>query len=284
LGATSSNLSRKARDAITRAGQPADHLSEGEKTAIAFLYFLNSLQDKGFSLENDIVVIDDPVSSLDANALFSAFGYMKERSKEAGQLFILTHNFAFFRQVKNWFLWINGGPSSQKKDAAKLVARSFMLDCEHLATGRNARILQLDPLLWEYESEYHYLFKKVHEGSVRAPGEPLETYYGLPNIARRLLEAFLSFRYPNRSGLRAQLDKLKCDPAVRARVIRFVHTYSHEGAGGEEHDPTILAETPAILREILNLVEEEDQGHYREMLAVIGITAPIAAPIATAAS
>ncbi len=42
--------------------------SEGERTAIAFLYFLKSLQDKSFDLANGIVVIDDPVSSLDANA------------------------------------------------------------------------------------------------------------------------------------------------------------------------------------------------------------------------
>jgi wobble nucleotide-excising tRNase len=62
--------------ALTRGGKPAQHLSEGERTAIAFLYFLKSLEDKAFDLSKGIVVIDDPVSSLDANALFSAFGYM----------------------------------------------------------------------------------------------------------------------------------------------------------------------------------------------------------------
>ncbi|MFZ2303031.1 MAG: AAA family ATPase [Gallionella sp.] len=59
---------------ITRRGQPAGNLSEGEKTAIAFLYFLKSLQDKSFDMPNGVVVIDDPVSSLDANSLYSAFG------------------------------------------------------------------------------------------------------------------------------------------------------------------------------------------------------------------
>src|SRR5690606_40846036 len=93
--------------ALTRGGQPVSHLSEGERTAIAFLYFLKSLQDKTFDMKNGIVVIDDPVSSLDANALFSAFGYMKERTKEAGQLFIFTHSFAFFRNVKKWFHCLN---------------------------------------------------------------------------------------------------------------------------------------------------------------------------------
>ena len=69
---------------LTRSGKSVSHLSEGERTAIAFLYFLKSLQDRSFDLRNGVVVIDDPVSSLDANALFFAFGYMKERTKECG--------------------------------------------------------------------------------------------------------------------------------------------------------------------------------------------------------
>ena len=70
---------------IMRGAQPALHLSDGERTSIAFLYFLKSLKATDFDLESGIVVIDDPVSSLDANSLFSAFGYMKARTAAAGQ-------------------------------------------------------------------------------------------------------------------------------------------------------------------------------------------------------
>lgn len=76
---------------LVRAGRPAERLSEGERTAIAFVYFLRSLKDQSFDLANGIVVIDDPVSSLDANSSFCAFGFMKSRLKDVGQLFILTH-------------------------------------------------------------------------------------------------------------------------------------------------------------------------------------------------
>ncbi len=110
---------------LIRSGHPASHLSEGERTAIAFLYFLKSLEDKDFNLTKGIVVVDDPVSSLDANALFSAFGYMKERTKECHQLFILTHNFAFFRQVKNWFHHLQG---QNKKRLERRPAR-FYIGC-----------------------------------------------------------------------------------------------------------------------------------------------------------
>jgi len=61
---------------IKRCGQQAMNLSEGERTAIAFLYFLKSLGDTKFNLAEGVVVIDDPVSSLDANSLYCAFGYL----------------------------------------------------------------------------------------------------------------------------------------------------------------------------------------------------------------
>ena len=129
---------------IIRAGQPATHLSEGEKTAIAFLYFLKSLRDKNFDVATGVVVIDDPVSSLDAGALFSAFGYMKERVRDAGQLIVMTHNFAFFRQVRNWFHHL------PKKDRP---AGFYMLKAIVAGDERCAELVELDPLLREYESD-----------------------------------------------------------------------------------------------------------------------------------
>jgi len=70
---------------LIRGGVPAQALSEGEMTAIALLYFLKTLQDKDFDLKNGIIVLDDPVSSLDANALYLAFGFIRERTRDAGQ-------------------------------------------------------------------------------------------------------------------------------------------------------------------------------------------------------
>ena len=48
-----------------RNGVPADSLSEGERTALALLYFLKSLDGHEFSLNEGVIVLDDPVSSLD---------------------------------------------------------------------------------------------------------------------------------------------------------------------------------------------------------------------------
>lgn len=254
---------------ITRHGKPAGNLSEGEKTAIAFLYFLKSLQDKSFDMPNSVVVIDDPVSSLDANSLYSAFGYMKERTKNAGQLLVLTHNFAFFRQVKNWF---NHLPGQKKKDLADRPARYYMLQATIHDGKRTATLASLDPMLHEHESEYHYLFKRVHDESLKATQNgAIEECYGMPNIARRLLEGFLAFRHPNKpSDLQQQLNQVEFDHAKKSRILRFLHTYSHHGhIADPEHDLSILSETPKVLINVLELIEVVDKGHYDGMLAAI---------------
>jgi wobble nucleotide-excising tRNase len=254
---------------ITRNGILASNLSEGERTAIALLYFLKSLQDKEFSLSKDIVVIDDPVSSLDANSLFCAFGYIKERTKDAGQLFILTHNFVFFRQVKNWF---NHLLHQKKKNILLRPARFYMVEAGIKAGKRNACLKALDPLLHEYESEYHYLFKRVYdEANSQGANRRLEEFYPMPNIARRVLESFLSFRYPNHAGqLEQQVGFVNFNPAKKARILRFLHTHSHDGKISEpEHDLSILAETPEVLKDMLEMLKAEDSRHCDEMLKLI---------------
>lgn len=248
--------------ALTRNGKDVAHLSEGERTAIAFLYFLKSLQDKSFDLKNGIVVIDDPVSSLDDNALFSAFGYMKERTKEAGQLFILTHSFSFFRLVKNWFHHL---PGQRKKKIEDRPGRLFLLRTRRHADGsRTSELGHLDPLLEEHESEYQYLFKRVYQEANRSDVVELEHHYGMPNVARRLLEAFLAFRFPDMSGdLQPRLDRVSFDNAKKTRILRLLNTYSHAGAISDpEHDLSLLAETQPVLREVLELMEAVDKDHY----------------------
>ncbi len=253
---------------ITRGGHPATHLSDGERTAIAFLYFLKSLQGTDFDLKTGVVVIDDPVSSLDANSLFSAFGFMKQQTASVGQLFVLTHNFTFFRQVRNWYCNL---PNQKKQDINKQPARFYMLATEFVNGSRTANLKPLDPFLYQYESEYHYLFKRVHEEAFKQAGQGLEAYYAIPNIARRLLESFLAFRVPDKSGeLFQKLEVVQFDAVKKTRILRFLHTYSHFDQIAEAgHDPSVLSETPAILQEVLALIQSCDPEHFRSMAALV---------------
>ncbi len=255
---------------MTRNGLPASGLSEGEKTAVAFLYFLKSLQDKSFDLANGVVVIDDPVSSLDANALFSAFSYMKERTKAAGQLFVLTHNFCFFRQVRNWYHYVNRHQKGPKDE--RPPARFFLLSAiGNHDSDREAMLGPIDRMLEEFDSEYHYLFKLVSkEACRRKESIPMDTRYSMPNLARRLLEAFLAFRYPDCSGenlLFAALERVNVDSAKKNRILRLVNTHSHSGGISDTNDdPWALLETGVVLQDVLDLIRHEDPAHFEGMV------------------
>jgi wobble nucleotide-excising tRNase len=260
-------LKFKIKDAgysLTREGVPASNLSEGERTAIAFLYFLKSLQDTKFELKKGVVVIDDPVSSLDSNALFSAFAFMKERTQDAGQLFVLTHNFAMFREVKHWLHKGLRGPDRKK--------RRFYMLTPYLADGhRYARLEPLDRLLRHHQSEYHYLFKKIHDEANKKGTRELADFYPLPNIARRLVESFLAFRYPASLELLDQMKSSTLDPTKRTRLYRFLNTYSHrEVIEEQQHDLTLLAQTPQILLDLLEFMAIEDKKHFDEMIKAVG--------------
>ncbi len=248
---------------ITRNGIPAQALSEGETTAIALLYFLKSLKDRRFDLAKGVVVLDDPVSSLDANALYLAFGFIRQRTQEAAQLFILTHNFTFFRLVRNWLHHLKGKDKKQ--------ARFYMLDCVSDGSQRCSTIRPLDPLLEKYESEYHYLFARIYRAARASPPPMLEDSYILPNMARRLLEAFLAFRQPQVSGeLWQKLKDVNFDEAKKLRILRFLHTHSHGDTIGEpEHDPSSLGEARSVLKNLLEFIKDQDPGHFAAMAKLV---------------
>ncbi len=250
--------------AITRNGIPAKALSEGETTAIALLYFLRSLDDHRFDLSNGSVVLDDPVSSLDANSLYQAFGLIRARTGSAGQLIVLTHNFTLFRLVRNWFHHLKG---QNRTNVTGRPARFYMLDCAWDGSHRNSRIRALDRMLEQYESEYHYLFSRIHR-AVTMPASTLEDNYVFPNMARRLLESFLAFRHPDvDGGLWHKMNQVKFDQTRKTRILRFVDTYSHADAiQGPEHDLSLLNESRAVLMDLLALIKTEDESHFKAML------------------
>lgn len=84
-------------------------LSEGEKTFVTFLYFYHllrgSITTSGITTDR-IVIIDDPVSSLDSDVLFIVSSLIKELFAEVRkgdshlkQVVVLTHNVHFHKEV-----------------------------------------------------------------------------------------------------------------------------------------------------------------------------------------
>lgn len=248
---------------IKRHGEVADDLSEGERTAIAFVYFTVQLQDQNFDLKGGIVVIDDPISSLDSNSLFQAFSFLKDTVKDAQQVFILTHNFEFLRQVKNWFNHVK----KKNVNGVKKQQRAFyMIGNKVNGSGRRtAFISPLDRLLWQYESEYHYLFSLLH--SFDADGS-LESVYNFPNIGRKFLETFLAFKIPSSENLHEKIEHLTYDATKKTSILRFVETHSHaeRSDGVLNFDMTLPSGGQTAIKELLAMVQSVDQTHYDTLL------------------
>jgi wobble nucleotide-excising tRNase len=126
------------------SGQRAFNLSESEKTAIAFVYFITKLKEHGNILEDSIVVVDDPVSNLDSNHLFHAYSFLKEECGNSYQLFVFTHNLFFFRLVRDWLI------SNNKMDVVE--TRIYSIDIIP-GESRKAEIRNANFTLVNYQSE-----------------------------------------------------------------------------------------------------------------------------------
>jgi wobble nucleotide-excising tRNase len=233
---------------VLRRGKPAKRLSEGEKTAIAFLYFLVQLKDQDFDLSEGIVVIDDPISSLDASAIYQAFSFLKNETQDAKQLFILTHSFEFLRLLLNWV-----------KSARGCTKNYSMVLCAEGASGRTARLAQLDRLLIEHATEYHYLFKVLH--TFRSDGTIMGCYH-VPNIARKVLETFLDFHVPSNRSLYQKLDETAFDPHKKTAIYKFANDLSHHT--GKTFDPALVAETQKNVTYLLEMIEAVAPLHSKD--------------------
>ncbi|GAA9473830.1 AAA family ATPase [Helicobacter pylori] len=89
-------------------------LSDGEKTTLAFAYFLARLKlfYKKEDLKNLVVVIDDPISSLDEQRIYNTtclvakinqelVGEALKEDEDKAQVFVLTHNHTFMARLIN---------------------------------------------------------------------------------------------------------------------------------------------------------------------------------------
>lgn len=166
--------------------------SEGEKTAIAIAYFLSSLEADNRKLKNTIVVVDDPVSSLDTRALNFACSLVRTRLEKAAQVFILTHNL----QCMNGFK--KGWKGKVRPAEGKEQTATFLFIDVSIPEGRQCRssnIVQMSKLLREYDSEYHFLFSQVLR-FIDQRDKRDDHGYMIPNVIRRVLDVFLAFKAP----------------------------------------------------------------------------------------
>ena len=262
---------------IEREGIKAEHLSEGERTAIAFTYFIAKIEEKDFNIEDSIIVIDDPISSLDTNALYSSGAFIRCHLEKANQLFIFTHNYHFFREMYGWISKIKN-PDKDKWHSNVQYKSHIMMKCETGEDGkRAAKPYPMDKTLGQYESEYLFLFKQIYEAyqTVDFTGEnspdEIAKLMILPNIARRLLEIFILFKFPNTAtgsviNLYNVIKTLDVDTAKEkiGMLDRLLNRASHgteDGVGAM--NMLEISETPKAIQYVLEFIKDADPIHFK---------------------
>ncbi len=64
-----------------RDDQIAKNLSTGERNIISLIYFFAKLEETTFDINNSVIFIDDPVSSLDSNHMHRVYAFLRKKQK-----------------------------------------------------------------------------------------------------------------------------------------------------------------------------------------------------------
>ena len=244
---------------MKRRQKDAKHLSEGEKSIIALIYFLAKLDEDGFKREDGIIVIDDPVDSQDEVFLFRTFGLIKRQLVNVNQLIILTHSFSFFNLIRDWMLDTK-------------MAELYLMTCYRTASVQDTTVDELPEIIKKYKSEYQFLFFQLYNFNKNNKGidEPL-----VSNIARKLLEYFASFKWSCATdqsfsdmvhGLYVK-DTNSKNKGVADFIVKFLHEHSH-GLDFTRPITSSTLEAKDVARNILEFIHMSDPEHYKKLKAL----------------
>lgn len=238
---------------IRPTGEDAGNtLSEGEKTFVVFLYFYHllrgSITETGVTADR-IVVFDDPVSSLDSDILFIVSSLIREICEEARantkhikQVFVLTHNVYFHREVTFW----QGPNGDARADESFWVVRKRVASSVVEEHRKN-------PIKTSYELLWH----EVRRADPENPG--------LENTLRRILEYYFKVIGCKRLDQLCEefdgQDKLICQS-----LISWTNAGSHNILDPFYVTPSDVS-VESYLRVFQMIFEESGQaGHYLMMM------------------
>ena len=246
---------------IKRGPHLAKNLSEGEKTAIAFAHFMVMLDSIGSDMQNQIVFIDDPISSLDANhvaqvsSLINTFFFRKGLDETNPdkccnyfmQLFISTHNFEFFS-----FL-IDANNLKKRKKINGQEEPSLEKFFIKRINDKKSIITPMPKAFGKCKSEYVYLFSEIDK--FKTGGCQEEDGYLMPNIIRRFLEIYTLIKLP---GNRDEIDNRIKILYPNFDELKILHNFSHFTSFERvvKHSE-IIQKLPDIIEDLYKILEQD---------------------------
>lgn len=231
-------------------------LSEGEITFITFLYFLQRIKGgltKDSISEERIIVIDDPISSLDSNILFVVSTLIKEIIKEIRQdkgniqqVIILTHNVYFHKEVS----FIDGRTER-------------IGDTNYWILRRNGNTASIQSYGMEnpISTSYELLWKELRE-------KDKNSGIAIQNIMRRIIENY--FKILGKYGDDQLIQKF--ENAEDQKVCRSLISWINDGSHAVSDDLYVEVPHDTIDRyfEVFRRIFEETDhiGHYNMMMRI----------------
>ena len=240
-------------------------LSEGEKNFIAFLYFYQlvlNTDKKDSEIKKRIVVIDDPVSSLDSQVLFvvttlihSLIKYSNSDKNQfenpnINQVFILSHNLYFYKEVS-----FKKRPICRKKAHFSVSKYDGKSKIEH--KGNETFVHNDYMLLWKSIKELKDSNDKVFNITIG-------------NSMRRIIESYVNF-----IGLgKSHWDSIKnldvTDPIypICSALISEINDVSHKSLPFDDlYYQRIVNEEPAKLFSAFEMIFKNiGEEHYKMMM------------------
>jgi wobble nucleotide-excising tRNase len=244
---------------VRHDGRDAKHsLSEGEKSFVTFLYFYHLI--KGSDAESGatrdrIVVFDDPVSSMDSDVLFivsslirSLFDDMRNNRGYVKQVFVLTHNVYFHKEV----CFVKSQRSKGGKDAGRKLESTYWV-VRKTAGGPCLESFKHNPI----KTSYDLLWDEIR----KEDKNPLT----IQNTMRRILEHY--FRILGGIDFDELCEKFHGkDKVVCRSLLSWVNDgshYSHDDAHYAFGDDGIEAQL-GIFKKIFE--QAEQMPHYEMMM------------------
>jgi hypothetical protein len=128
--------------------------------------------------------------------------------------------------------------------------------------------------LKDYVTEFNFLFHQIYKcaNAQSDSAEDYDYYYNFGNNARKFLEAFLYYKYPNAAKDDDKLEKFFGDDALAASLTdRINNEFSHlEGVFERSIQPIDVPEMKTVARFILRKIQEKDPDQYTALLQSIG--------------
>lgn len=238
-------------------------LSEGEATFITLLYFLQFI--KGGTTpekvnEKRVVVIDDPISSLDSNVLFVVSSLIKEIVKDIRkgdgniqQLIILTHNVYFQKELSNIYLL------KECDHGEELNPHYWILRKKDNAT--NIYYYKQDNPI---KNSYELLWRELKESKENNSSSCLT----IQNVMRRIIEMY----FKTLGGFKDDDILNKFENAQEKEVCRSLVYWINDGSHCIQDDLYVEQESETIEKymNVFALIFERlgHKNHYNMMMKI----------------